>query len=99
MDTPETDLVLHTPRLARLELSHAEAEQLGPQFARILAAFRALESLDPGDAEGMARAVDDAGRLREDEPRPSLAPDSLLGNAPRREGDFYAVPKTVGGDG
>jgi len=72
------------------------AVELGAQFERVLGAFRDLAALDLADVEpstGATRLVD---VLRADLPRPSMAVDALLANAPRREGEFYAVPKVIG---
>ena len=46
------------------------------------------------DAKPMAR-IDETpiSFLREDTPKPGLAKDKLLSNAPQVEGDFVAVPK------
>lgn len=93
----EHDLVRQTAALARLEIDEGEARRLGPQFAAILRHFQVLEGVDVGDAEPMTAATKARDVLRPDEVRPSLKPDALLANAPRRIEDFYAVPRTVGG--
>ncbi|MDP6540461.1 MAG: Asp-tRNA(Asn)/Glu-tRNA(Gln) amidotransferase subunit GatC [Planctomycetota bacterium] len=98
MTDPERDLVRHTAALARLELDEAEVDRLAPQFAAILRHFRVLESVEVDDAEPMTGASGVRDVLRADEVRPSLAPDAVLGNAPRSSDGFYVVPKTVGGE-
>ncbi len=95
----DVETVRRTAALARLEITDEEAERLGPQFARILAAFRVLASLDVEGAEAMTHASGEESVLRADEERPSLPVDAALSNAPRRVDDFYGVPKTIGGDG
>lgn len=96
MSTAEIDIVRRTAALADLELSLAEAERLGPQFARILDAFRALEALDVSGVEAMVRGAELLPRTREDDERPSLPAEAVLALAPAREGAFYGVPKTLG---
>lgn len=87
-----------TAALARLEVEEASVERLGRELTGILAAFRTLTELDDlGDADAMVRAGGETGRLRADEPRPSLSTEDALANAPRRTDAFYSVPKTVGG--
>jgi aspartyl-tRNA(Asn)/glutamyl-tRNA(Gln) amidotransferase subunit C len=98
MSQPDPELVRRTAALARLSITDEEARALAPQFARILAAFGTLAELELDDGEAMVRAGGDQAVLRDDEPRPSLAPDAVLRNAPEREDDFYRVPRTVGGD-
>ncbi|MEM7308542.1 MAG: Asp-tRNA(Asn)/Glu-tRNA(Gln) amidotransferase subunit GatC [Planctomycetota bacterium] len=97
MEEAETTRVRKTAALARLSIGDDEAERLGRDFTRILAAFQRLQDA-PLPADGAAAADDARAELRADEARPSLAPDAALANAPEREGDFYRVPKTVGGD-
>jgi aspartyl-tRNA(Asn)/glutamyl-tRNA(Gln) amidotransferase subunit C len=104
MSEPDTALVLRIGALARLEIGRDEARALGADFARILERFESLAELDLGDP-APARADDvlahDAPRdvLREDRPAQPFPSEDLLARAPRRAGDFYAVPKTVDAPG
>ena len=100
MQRSEIDTVHAIAALARLDIHAEEAAALAVQFARILAQFEALAAVDVEGVEPMlgghgSRA---ATLEREDAPRPSAPVEELLANAPAREGDFYRVPKTVGGD-
>jgi aspartyl-tRNA(Asn)/glutamyl-tRNA(Gln) amidotransferase subunit C len=98
MTQSEVDIVRKTAKLARLELGAAEAEKFGLQFGRILQAFQKLSTLDVANVEPMTGATALADVLRDDRARPSLARESLLANAPKQDGEFYDVPKTVGGE-
>ena len=40
-------------------------------------------------------ALDVANAFRADEPQPSLPVEEALQNAPKRRGDFYAVPPVL----
>jgi len=93
---PET--VRRVAELARLDVTDAEAAALGAQFARILEQFRVLEKLDVSGVDPMVGASLAGDVRRADEPVPSLPAEALLANAPRRIGDFYGVPRTVGGE-
>ena len=84
--------------LARLDIQGAEAEALAAQFARILEHFQVLARLDVRDVEAMLGASREGSVLRDDEPRPCLPAERILASAPARRGDFYSVPRTVGGD-
>jgi aspartyl-tRNA(Asn)/glutamyl-tRNA(Gln) amidotransferase subunit C len=98
MSAHDESTVRRVATLARLEIDEDEARRLGAQFAAILDHFRVLSELDVGDAEPMTSPVDVVDVLRDDVPLPSLPADLVLRAAPRREGDQYAVPKTVGPD-
>ena len=98
MSRTDTETVARIAELARLDIEGAEAEALGRQFARILSQFEVLARLDVGDVEPMLNASAATTVQRDDVPRPSWPADAPLANAPAREGDFYEVPKTVGGE-
>jgi aspartyl-tRNA(Asn)/glutamyl-tRNA(Gln) amidotransferase subunit C len=84
--------------LARLDITDDEARELALQLERILAHFRMLTELDVEGVEPMLGASGAVNVLRDDVPKPSLPPAQVLAAAPLRVGDFYRVPKTVGGD-
>jgi aspartyl-tRNA(Asn)/glutamyl-tRNA(Gln) amidotransferase subunit C len=100
MTASEIDTVARIAALARLDISGPEAAALGGQFARILEQFQVLAATDVEGVEPMVGGLGPGAAqvAREDLPRPSSPPESLLGNAPARVGEFYSVPKTVGGD-
>jgi len=91
------ELVRRTAALARLEVTPEEVARLAPQFARILGAFETLAALDVAGATPMERAGRAEPRSRDDEERPSRGAKAILRNAPAREGDYFSVPKTLGG--
>ena len=90
--------VLHIARLARLSIDPARKDELAAQFTRILHAFETLSRLDVTGVEPMTRPTDSTDVLRDDRSAPSLPADVALANAPARVEDFYAVPKTIGGE-
>ncbi len=98
MSKSETETVRKTAELARLALNEAEMPKFAAQFARILDAFQAISKLDVEGVEPMTGAADLTDVMREDRPKPSLERDAALANAPSRAGDYYSVPKTIGGD-
>jgi aspartyl-tRNA(Asn)/glutamyl-tRNA(Gln) amidotransferase subunit C len=92
------EILAATARLARLDLAPDEAVALARDLERILGAFRALAAVDVAGVEPYFAPVAHEDVLRDDTVRPSLARDEVLRNAPRRSGEFIAVPKTVGGE-
>lgn len=86
-------------RLARLKVEGAERERFAHEFARVLASFGELALIDTSGVEPLhtpARRVD---VLREDRPTPSVPREQLLATAPDARDGFFAVPKTIGGEG
>lgn len=82
--------------LARLRLSAAELDTMTPQLATIVAYVDQLAELDTTDVEPMAHAVEAFNVFAEDEPRPSLAREAALANAPKRDDECYRVPAVLG---
>jgi aspartyl-tRNA(Asn)/glutamyl-tRNA(Gln) amidotransferase subunit C len=78
--------------LARLELSDAELAVAAQQLSAILEYVRQLQEIDTTGVEPLAHPLPVQNVFRADEPAPSLTADEALANAPRRSGDFYAVP-------
>ena len=87
--------VEHVARLARLELSAEEKERMRAQLDRILGYIDKLRQLDTMNVEPTAHMIPMMNVMREDEPRPSLPPDTMLSNAPEREDNLFRVPKII----
>jgi aspartyl-tRNA(Asn)/glutamyl-tRNA(Gln) amidotransferase subunit C len=87
--------VAHVARLARLNLTAAEAEVFQEQLTRVLDYAEKLRTADISqvDATGEEDALFD--RLREDEARPGFSAAEALSNAPRQANDLFIVPKVV----
>ena len=85
------DEVLHIARLARVSLTESEITRLSEQLSHILENFEILQQVDTTDIPPTAQSVDLQSVMREDNVSPSLPPDDILANAPRREGDCFRV--------
>ena len=85
--------------LARLRLSDSEVAAMTDNLGAILEYVDALRALDTAAVEPMTHAVPFDCPTRPDEVKPSLALDDALANAPRRDGDFFQVPRIVPGPG
>ena len=87
--------VRYVARLARLDLTDAEAALFQEQLGQIVAYVRTLGALNLDGIEPTSHAHPQQNVLRADEPRESLDRDAVLRNAPRvRDGQFL-VPKIV----
>ena len=95
MSNENTPAVQKCAELVRLEVTPAEEQRLSEDFARILDAFRGLTELDVERVEPMLGAAELASRLRKDVRRESLSNEALLAPAPKTDGEFFSVPKTV----
>ncbi|HUT67863.1 MAG TPA: Asp-tRNA(Asn)/Glu-tRNA(Gln) amidotransferase subunit GatC [Dehalococcoidales bacterium] len=83
--------VLHIARLARVGLTEDEITRLSEQLSNILENFEILQKVDTTDVPPTAQSVALQSVMREDKVAPSLPPEDILANAPRREGDCFRV--------
>jgi aspartyl-tRNA(Asn)/glutamyl-tRNA(Gln) amidotransferase subunit C len=85
--------------LAQLELTEDEKQLFTKQLAGILAYAEQVTQLDTAGVAATAHVTAGHRAERDDEPRPSLAVDEALANAPdpSRDGGFFKVPRVIGG--
>lgn len=91
-------IVDHVARLGRLELSPEERETFRAQLGSILDHFRQLDALDLRDVPPTSHVLPLDNVLRDDAPRPSLAREEALANAPAAEDGFFVVPPVIEGE-
>ena len=82
----------HVAELARLGLSDSERERLRDQLSSILDYVAVLNELDTSAVPAAAQTIPLQNVTRPDVARPGLSLGQVLGNAPQRVGDFFAVP-------
>lgn len=88
----DRDQVLHVARLARLELSDAEVDQMAGELSSILGHIEAITRLDLEGVPPTAHVVDVGTALREDVPHTSLPREAALEQAPSADGEGFRVP-------
>jgi aspartyl-tRNA(Asn)/glutamyl-tRNA(Gln) amidotransferase subunit C len=86
------DQVLHVARLARLELSEAEVEQMAGELSGILEHVDRISTLDLGAVEPTSHVVALENVLRSDDPEPSLPRERALESAPDAADGAFRVP-------
>ncbi len=87
--------VEHIAELARLDLTTGEKEQYRQQLSAILEHVERLQALDTEGIPPTSSVLPATGRLREDEPRPGLPVEKVLGNAPAKKKDQFLVPPVL----
>ncbi len=83
--------VLHIAKLARLGVSEEDVARFQEQLSNILENFETLQKVDTTDVPPTAQPNPLQNVLKEDVIQPSLNPNEVLANAPRREGEFFRV--------
>jgi aspartyl-tRNA(Asn)/glutamyl-tRNA(Gln) amidotransferase subunit C len=82
-------------RLARIKLNPSEIGKLALELPSVFDYFDQISEIPTDSVSLKSRAAGTKAALREDEAGPSLPSDQAVGNAPKRIGDFFVVPKVV----
>lgn len=93
METKE--IVRDVANLANLEYSEEELETLVPQFEKILSYIAVIDKLDLEGVEPLPHILDGINIMREDEIKPSVSQKDALRNAPKKNENFFKVPKVL----
>jgi aspartyl-tRNA(Asn)/glutamyl-tRNA(Gln) amidotransferase subunit C len=88
----DRDQVLHVARLARLELSEAEVEQMAGELSGILDHVDRISTLELETIEPTSHVVALENVMRADEPRPSWPREQMLEPAPDPAEGAFRVP-------
>ncbi len=89
--------VEHIARLARLNLTPEEIERYTTELTVILDHIDQLKSVNTEGVEPQNQFITAQNVFREDVAEPSLPRDKALANAPQQDGEFFLVPKVIGG--
>ena len=89
----EPEKVQQVAKLARIEISGDELTESAGQFNTILNFVQQLEAVKlSADVEPFFGAFESVNAIRADENTPSTNRETILGNAPDTNGEFYQVP-------
>jgi aspartyl-tRNA(Asn)/glutamyl-tRNA(Gln) amidotransferase subunit C len=92
IDTKTVDEVAH---LARLEFEKGAKEEIVKDMNNMLAFVDKLNELDTSDVEPLVYMTDEVNILREDEVKKEMTQEEALMNAPKKDSDYFKVPKVV----
>src|ERR1700757_1827566 len=87
--------VRYVAKLARLALTDAEVEKFGAQLGDLLEHVDALGKLDVSQVAATAQVVESRNVEREDVVTPCLDRETVLSQAPQRQGGFFRVPRII----
>ena len=87
--------VAYVARLARINLTDAEAKVFQRQLSDVLKYVEKLHEAVVSHVEAAAHALPIYNVFREDVPRDWFTAEEALGNAPRQANGLFIVPKVV----
>ena len=91
----DKEAVAHIAALARIRLDEAELEPLAAELSHILGWVEQLAEVDTSDVAPMSSVAAMGLPMRDDQITDGDCQGAILGNAPRTEKGFFAVPKVV----
>lgn len=91
----DLDTVDKLARLSRLEFSGAEKEEIRNDLSRMLDFVEKLQELNTEGVEPLIYMNETGQVLRADEEKQTITQQQALQNAPKKDSDYFKVPKVV----
>ena len=92
IDIKTVDEVAH---LARLEFNEEGKAEILNDMNRMLAFVDKLIEMDTDGVEPLIYMTDEKNVMREDEPLQTITQKEALKNAPKKDSDYFKVPKVI----
>ena len=92
IDKSTLDKIAH---LARLEYNDSDSEKMLTDLNNIVAFVEKLKELDTSGVEPLTTMSHEINSLREDVVKDQLSKEEALVNAPKKDADFFRVPKVL----
>lgn len=90
VDTKTIGKIAH---LARLEFDDKSLEAFSTDFNKILSWIDKLNEVNTDNVEPLIHMSHELNVLREDEDKVTISHDEALKNAPKKDSDYFRVPK------
>ncbi|MTI29222.1 Asp-tRNA(Asn)/Glu-tRNA(Gln) amidotransferase subunit GatC [Xanthovirga aplysinae] len=81
--------------LARLDFEEKAEKEMISSLSEILDWVEKLNELDTEGVEPLTNMAQEVNMLREDKARPSLSHERGLRNAPKKDSNYFRVPKVL----
>jgi aspartyl-tRNA(Asn)/glutamyl-tRNA(Gln) amidotransferase subunit C len=88
-------LIGHLSHLARLEFDTNAGQEMIHDLNRILGFVEKLEEVDTEGVEPLIYMTAETNILRNDEVVQTITQDEALKNAPRKDSDYFRVPRFI----
>ena len=81
--------------LTKLEFANEAKEEMINDLSRIVAFVEKLNEIDTSNIEPLIYMNDEVNVLREDEIKQNTIQSEALKNAPKKDSDYFKVPKVI----
>jgi aspartyl-tRNA(Asn)/glutamyl-tRNA(Gln) amidotransferase subunit C len=89
----DKDTLNKIAHLSRLEISEKDTDQILKDMNNIVAFVEKLNEVNTDGVEPLTTMSHEINALREDEVKPHLSHERALKNAPKKDDDYFRVPK------
>jgi aspartyl-tRNA(Asn)/glutamyl-tRNA(Gln) amidotransferase subunit C len=87
----DRDVVIHTAKLARVELTESEVKMFAEQLSEIIGHFDTLNAVNTDGIEPTTNTLQLKNVMADDESRPSLPREQVLALAPSTDDGYLRV--------
>ena len=91
----DRELLNKTAHLARLEFDENTAEDMMADMTKIITWVEKLNEVNTHNVAPLTTMSHEVNVLRNDEAKPHLSHERALKNAPKKDSDYFRVPKVL----
>jgi aspartyl-tRNA(Asn)/glutamyl-tRNA(Gln) amidotransferase subunit C len=88
-------LLDHIANLSKLSFEGSEKEAIRQDLQRMIAFVDKLSELDTSGVEPLIFMSNEVNRLRDDITEQSVSHEEALRNAPKKDSDYFRIPKVL----
>ncbi|MEN9973318.1 MAG: hypothetical protein RIS20_1665 [Bacteroidota bacterium] len=89
------ELIDHIAHLARLEFQGEDKVSIQKDMERMIEFVDKLSEIDTANVEPLIFMSEEMNRLRDDEPIVTVTHEEALMNAPKKDSDYFRIPKVL----
>lgn len=89
------EIVDHIAHLARLEFEGEKKVAIRQDMERIINFMEKLQEVDTENIEPLIFMSEEVNCLREDKLQPMVSQEEALRNAPKKDSDYFRIPKVL----
>jgi aspartyl-tRNA(Asn)/glutamyl-tRNA(Gln) amidotransferase subunit C len=92
----DDNLIDRLAELSRLDFTREDKSAIKADLQKMLNFIDQLKEVDVSGVEPLVFMTEEINRYREDEPSHEISKAEALRNAPKRDSDYFKVPKVLG---
>ncbi len=89
------EIVDHIAHLSRLEFKGEEKVTIQQDMEKIIDFMEKLQAVPTDNVEPLIFMAEEVNVLREDEPKVTISQEEALKNAPKKDSDYFRIPKVL----